>query len=239
MRLVQKPITEAKAVIFDIDGTLCDSFQLGFDATQVVLKNNNIPPITEEVYHDCTRYATPERLARHAGLFPGDSDYESLSSRLAKEFDDLYIGLVSVETAAFFPGMADIIRGIPSDVKVGALTNAAHRYAHAVLKVNSNRDGWLYSRFSSIRGADDVPQPKPSPEGLWVICKDMGGIDPTDCVYVGDSPTDALAAKNAGMQALGVLWGSHSEEKVRAAPFDHVCESVESLKSILPQTVNT
>lgn len=36
------------AIIFDIDGTLCDSWKLGYDATQTVLQNNNIPLTTPE-----------------------------------------------------------------------------------------------------------------------------------------------------------------------------------------------
>lgn len=229
------PFANVQAVIFDIDGTLADSFRLGYDATRVVLKNNDLNDITEDIYHDCTIYATPERMARHAGVFPGDDNYEQVSTRLAKEFDDLYIGLVSMETAAFYPGVEEMIHCIPEAVKVGALTNAAHQYAHAVLKVNSKEDGKIYARFSSIRGADDVPQPKPNPDGLLVVCKDMGGVDPASCVYIGDSPSDGMAAKNAGMAAIGVLWGSHSEEKVKAAPFDYVCSSIESLRALLPQ----
>jgi HAD superfamily hydrolase (TIGR01509 family) len=233
------PFANVQAIIFDIDGTLADSFRLGYDATRVVLKNNNLNDITEEIYHDCTIYATPERMARHVGVFPGDGNYEQVSTRLAKEFDDLYIGLVSMETAAFYPGVEEMINCIPETVKVGALTNAAHEYAHAVLKVNSKEDGKIYERFSSIRGADDVPQPKPNPDGLLVVCEDMGGLDPACCVYIGDSPSDGMAAKNAGMAAIGVLWGSHSEEKVRAAPFDYVCNSIESLRALLPQIITS
>lgn len=227
-----------KAVIYDIDGTLSDSFRLGFDATNVVLKKNGIPEISGATYHECTRYATPERMAHHAGSFPGDDDYDEVSTRLGKEFDDFYINLVSMETAAFFPGVTEMIKSIPADIQVGALTNAANQYAHAVLKVNSDDDGWMYDRFSAIRGADDVPTPKPSPDGLYVVCKDMGGLDPADCVYIGDSPSDGQAAKNAGMPAIGVLWGSHSEEKVRAGPFDYVCDTMDSLRAVLPQTAS-
>jgi HAD superfamily hydrolase (TIGR01509 family) len=230
------PFADYKAVIFDIDGTLADSFKLGFDATRVVLKNNQIDDITEDMYHECTIYATPERMARHAGVFPGDDDYDEVSSRLAKEFDDLYIGLVSMETAQFYPGVREMIFDIPEHILVGALTNAAHQYAHAVLRVNSAEDGAIYNRFSSIRGADDVPKPKPHPDGLLVVCKDMNGVDPASCVYIGDSPSDGAAAKNAGMTAIGVLWGSHAEAKVRAAPFDYVCDTIDSLRALLPQT---
>lgn len=233
--------SDAKGVIFDIDGTLADSWQLGFEATQVILERNNIPLITAEVYHDHTRYATPDRLARHAGLLPGDADYVETGNRLGKEFDDLYVGLVSKKTAPFYPGVKDMIVSVPSHVVIGALTNAAERYAHAVLETNcpevqkeSDETAVIYKRFQSIRGADTVPKPKPHPDGLYQVCQEMG-LEPKDCVYVGDSPSDGASAHAAGMPSIGVTWGSHEEESLQQAPFSHLCRSVEELQALLPQ----
>lgn len=86
-----------KGVLFDIDGTLADSWKLGFDATQVVLQKNGIAEITEEIYHDYTKYCTPDRLARHAGFVPEDGHvFFSVGQKLGREFDDLYVNLVSI-----------------------------------------------------------------------------------------------------------------------------------------------
>lgn len=234
--------SHVKGVIFDVDGTLADSWKLGFDATAVVLKNNGVPDITEHDYHEGTRYCTPERLARHAGLDPSHKDFDTVGQRLGDEFDNLYVDLVSMETAAFYSGISSLLNDIPKEVKLGALTNACVSYAHAVLKTNcpvisnglSDSDEAIYSRFGSIRGADDVPSPKPSPDGLFVVCKDLD-LEPHECIYVGDSPSDGAAAKAAGMGAIGVLWGSHPEEKLRQAPFDHLCRSVEELQALMPR----
>ena len=92
-------------VVFDIDGTLADSFRLGFDATNVVLRRNAFPPISEGDYHDNCIYVTPERMARHA---VGEHD-EELGKRLGGEFDREYIALVSTETAGFYPGLRPLL----------------------------------------------------------------------------------------------------------------------------------
>lgn len=238
---------DAKGVIFDIDGTLADSWKLGFDATQVVLKNNDIELITEELYHECTKYCTPDRLARHAGLVPENGEeFQRVGEKLAQEFDELYVGLVSLETAGFYGGIQDLILSLPKDrenVKVAALTNACVGYAHAVLKTNcpmlgsknendSEAQTGIYDLFLSIHGADTVPKPKPDPSGLFQCCGEIE-LDPKECVYIGDSPSDAVAAKNAGMIAIGVLWGSHPEESLKKAPFDYLCKSVGELSSLL------
>lgn len=223
-----------KAIIFDIDGTLADSWKLGYDATLVVLEKNNIPSISPEEYHDFTRYATPDRLARHAGLEPGHPDYESVGNRLGAEFDEFYVGLVSTETAGYYSGIDELLKDIPSSIALGALTNACVDYAHAVFKENSvDVVGINYSeRFGSVRGADNVPKPKPNPDGLFQVCKDLS-VDPSDCVYIGDSPSDAMAAYNAGMPSIGVLWGSHSEESLKKAPFSTLCRTVDELRTAL------
>lgn len=237
-----------KAILFDVDGTLADSWKLGFDATQVVLERNGIPKITVETYHYGTRYSTPERLARHAGYEPEHSDFEKVGNQLGQEFDDFYVSLVSLETAKFYPGIESLLQQLPRHIQLGALTNAAVRYAEAVLKCNCPvfsqseqtstdlDDSAIYSRFGSIRGADNVPKPKPAPDGLWTVCKDLD-VDPMHCAYVGDSPTDGMAARSAGMKAVGVTWGSHQLDEKQQANFDYVCRSVEELEDLLLKLV--
>lgn len=228
-------LSTCRAILFDVDGTLADSGQLGFDATVVVLAKNGIPSITQEIYHAYTIYATPERMARHAGHVPGDDDFEAVGQALGQEFDDLYIGLVTTQTAGFYPGVASMLARIPATVKLGALTNAACRYADEVLKANSQEimgSLELYDRFLSIRGADTVPAAKPSPAGLLQMCQDIG-VPPAECVYIGDSPSDGAAAHAAGMPSVGVLWGSHSKESLSKAPFSEFCETLDELEGVL------
>ncbi|KAL3793664.1 hypothetical protein HJC23_010236 [Cyclotella cryptica] len=152
-----------RGVVFDIDGTLADSWKLGFQATLTVLtdyhngenKNALTPetyPLTSEEYHYGCRYTTPERLARHVGLEPGHPSFEEVGEALGKKFDDYYVQLVDEKTAGFYDGIGDLLIRLhsgslvdsnrsggekhPSGIKLGALTNACVEYAHAVLKAN-------------------------------------------------------------------------------------------------------
>lgn len=152
-----------RGVVFDIDGTLADSWNLGFQATLTVLteyhngKNEDVLtpatyPLTSEEYHYGCRYTTPERLARHVGLEPGHPSFEEVGEALGKQFDDYYVQLVDEKTAGFYDGIGDLLIRLhsgslvgsngsgdennPSSIKLGALTNACVEYAHAVLKAN-------------------------------------------------------------------------------------------------------
>eukprot|EP00594_Rhizosolenia_setigera_P001113 CAMPEP_0178946628 /NCGR_PEP_ID=MMETSP0789-20121207/4393_1 /TAXON_ID=3005 /ORGANISM="Rhizosolenia setigera, Strain CCMP 1694" /LENGTH=259 /DNA_ID=CAMNT_0020626645 /DNA_START=169 /DNA_END=948 /DNA_ORIENTATION=+ len=228
-----------KGILFDVDGTLADSWKLGFDATQVILKNNGVEKsITEEEYHYGCRYTTPERLARHIGLNPDDKDtdmeeYEKISTKLATEFDDMYVELVSLKTAGFYDGINPLLEKLAPNKKIGVLTNACVAYAHAVLKVNlNNEDAEDKVNVSVVEGADSVPKAKPHPDGLLQMCQELG-LSPSECVYIGDSPSDGKAADAAGMSSIGVTWGSNSKEQLMEAPFLHICNTVEELTSLL------
>ena len=217
-----------KAVIFDIDGTLCDSFQLGFSATNTVLQNNGFSTVSSDQYHAGTKWTTPERLARHCGLDPliDPDQFKVIGSKLGAEFDTLYIGLVSTDTAPFYPGIDILLQKLAGHTKIGALTNAAVAYAERVLEANVAR-----SLFAVVHGADDVPKPKPAPDGLLQCCRELG-VDVLDAVYIGDSPSDGAAARATGMACVGVTWGSHGAATVAPA-FDTCVDSVAELHSLL------
>ena len=257
-----------RGVVFDIDGTLADSWNLGFEATKTVLAeyhndreevklSPDTYPLSSDEYHYGCRYTTPERLARHVGLQPGDAAFEETGNLLGEKFDRYYVQLVDTATAGFYDGIGEMLiklhagelkgRKLGADevstdgVKLGALTNACVEYAHAVLKANcpqhsseaSSLDGEessIYPKFVSIHGANSVPRPKPFGDGILKCCEEMG-VTPDQVIYVGDAPTDAQAAVDAKCRAaIGVLWGSNSEEVLKNEEgFDTLCKTTEEL----------
>ena len=55
------------------------------------------------------------------------------------------------------------------------------------------------------------------------------GSTPTRTAYVGDSPGDVKVAQNAGAFAIGVSWGYHHADELRAAQANVVIDSPEEL----------
>ena len=55
--------------------------------------------------------------------------------------------------------------------------------------------------FDTIVAFEDTAQHKPHPEPLLTAVKRLG-ISPQEAVYIGDAPTDAQAAKAAGMPVI-------------------------------------
>ena len=80
-------------------------------------------------------------------------------------------------------------------------------------------------------GADEVPAAKPAADGL-LLCCDRLGVEPSASVYVGDAPSDGQAAKAAGMQSIGVLWGANAEAAL-SGHFDALAADVPTLITTL------
>ncbi len=51
-------------------------------------------------------------------------------------------------------------------------------------------------------------------------------------IYIGDSPSDGQAATAAGMQSIGVTWGSHSVDKIKPA-FTYIAYTINELNSYI------
>lgn len=218
--MIDKP--RYKGILWDVDGTLSNSFQLAFASTLEVLKKHNKGPISEEEYHRGTIYTAQRRLAWHITGNPDDEQ----GIMLGQEFDDLFVSLTSAKTVPLYDGIKSLLMDLNSfnNVKIGALSNACGAYVRNVISSHK-----LESVFSIGLGADDVTKTKPNPDGLLYICKHLQ-LDVEDCVYIGDSPTDGLAARNCGMKSIGVSWGSHNKELL-TSNFDIVVDTTDDLSS--------
>jgi phosphoglycolate phosphatase-like HAD superfamily hydrolase len=64
----------------------------------------------------------------------------------------------------------------------------------------------LDTRAACVVSGDDAAQPKPSPATLLMACAQTG-VQPAQCVYVGDAERDIQAGKAAGMHTLVALFG--------------------------------
>merc|ERR1740130_522717 len=99
-RNIKTMLRSSQGVLWDVDGTLVESTDLAFVATNEVLEANGRPQITIEQYKVGCKFTTPERFNDHTGSPPGD------------EFDRTYVTRVSPETAGLFPGIDRLLRSL-------------------------------------------------------------------------------------------------------------------------------
>jgi phosphoglycolate phosphatase len=110
--------------------------------------------------------------------------------------------------AAFEPGVRAVLEGLHKlEIKVGVITNRDREFfEHELAAVEGT--GWTHLFDADVCG-DDTPLRKPHPDQLLLAAEKLAHPADPSAWYVGDSTTDMIAAKRAGMTAVffnGAQW---------------------------------
>jgi AHBA synthesis associated protein len=82
----------------------------------------------------------------------------------------------------------------------------------------------LNLHFVVVIGGDEVRPGKPAPDVVWRAL-DVMKLDSGRAVLVGDSPLDVAAARAAGVESAGAMWGAVSRSKLNDARPDWILEA--------------
>jgi HAD superfamily hydrolase (TIGR01509 family) len=191
---------EIQGVIFDLDGTLVDTFPLIVDAF-----NAGVGPITGKQYRAdevIARFGQPEPIMIRNEV--GDR-WEEACERYYQHYQKHHAACVKP-----FPGAQRLLRDLVGmKVPLGLVTGKSRRSADITIKAL----GWN-EVFDSIVTGSEMKNQKPEPEGLLASAKKMG-VEPAQCAMVGDSPADIGAGKAAGMFTIVAAWHSVYLEKLQ------------------------
>jgi pyrophosphatase PpaX len=80
---------------------------------------------------------------------------------------------------------------------------------------------------------EDTPQHKPNPALLLKGLELLGNVIPEKAAYVGDTPSDVAAARATDIKSVAVSWGASTEEALRVAGPDYLCEGLDSAVEFL------
>ena len=183
-----------KAVIVDVDDTLCMTEASSFDLENEVLAAMGRPPMPRSVHlatwGEPLLEAMPKRspgldLDRFAQLFLTGMDRYVADGRL---------DVISAENLAALDEL------ILDGRAVMLLTSRTEREVRHMLEP----DHVLASRVSGVWHRDNTRYGKPDPRVFDEVLAHTG-LPPAQCVYVGDSPGDAVAAGGAGLAFIACL----------------------------------
>jgi pyrophosphatase PpaX len=207
-----------EAVIFDLDGTLADTFP-------TVMRSYN------QVMLDYTgRTWTLEEMLPHFGP-PEDVIFKKFiqdGSRHEAALEDYYrlIEADGVEIKPF-AGMRELLAELrAAGNKLAVFTGATTRAGRIRL-----RHACLLEFFDEVLGSDGLSNYKPHPEGLWRLLKQFK-VAPQAAIFIGDSPLDMLAGRDAGVTTAAVLWGAGTRESLEAAGPDFLLEQPTQLRTV-------
>jgi HAD superfamily hydrolase (TIGR01509 family) len=196
-----------KAVIFDIDGTLIDSVDLHARAWQEAFAHFGKQFAFEKV-----RYQIGKGGDQLLPVFLSEREIEEFGEELTEYRGELFKREYLPRVVAF-PRVRELFERVLRDGKRVALASSAKKDELKEYKRIADIEDLVDEETS----ADDAEKSKPHPDIFEAALSQLGDVEPSDVIVVGDTPYDAEAARKAGMKTVGLLSGGFPEEDLRAA----------------------
>jgi pyrophosphatase PpaX len=213
-----------RAVLFDLDGTLVDTFEAFHIMVNDILRRFNKP---ERSFNENARLvgktsrAIAETITREAGL---KTNLEELSTMMVREWIYTYMP----KYGRLYPDALETLRELSRrSYLLGVVSNTSSEELPNYL--NTFKIGCF---FKVTISAGDAEKPKPSPEP---VLKAVGklNVKPEEAVMVGDRPEDVESGRAAGTYTVAVLRGVRPRVELEAAKPHFIVGTLSEILSIL------
>jgi len=213
-----------KLAIFDFDGTLVDSTPGIVDVMRVVIDEYKFEDTMLGTWRNLVGVPLPKQMEI---ILPGHEPGFHLE--VADRYRAIYDGM-AIEICPPFPHLMAMLDELRH--KGVIVTIASSKRSHLVKVVLDHHD--ISHHFKMVVGAQDVSNHKPHPESVHYLLQQLA-VEPEHAVVIGDSTYDLDMAKNAGVDAIGVLSGIHDHETLSKSEPRHI---VNGLEEVLPLILN-
>jgi phosphoglycolate phosphatase len=218
-----------RAVLFDLDGTLLDTAADISVALNRALAEQGLPGLAPAVVRVLIGGGVPTLIGRtvaRLGAGAAAVDTEALLDRFTFHYG--WINRHEEMQTRAYPGVAEGLAGLHAlGLKLAVVTNKPRQATIDLL----TRLG-LARPIQAVVGGDSVAHRKPHAEGLLRACEELR-VGPREALMVGDSRTDVLAARAAGLTVVCVPYGYNEGADPRSLPCDAFVQSVADLPPFL------
>ena len=218
-----------KVIIFDLDGTLINSAPDLALAVNHMLETLKREIFTQDTIHGWVGNGALVLVQR---ALSGDRMIDkTLDAKLVddalKIFLDFYAQNLCNATVPY-ENVPETLHAIKeAGYRLAIVTNKPFAFVEPILE-GLGLDGL----FEIILGGDSLAQKKPDPTPLLHVCKTLN-LDIKECVMVGDSKNDILAANACDMQSVGVTYGYNYGEDIGVYKPDIIIDNFAELLEVL------
>jgi pyrophosphatase PpaX len=181
-----------QAVLFDVDGTLVDTYHLYLEAYRRALK----PFLGREPTAADYLERRPASERHFLVDWIGEESATACHAEMCRHYAELHGALCD----GVYTGVREMLEAVRSSgLKVGLVTGKGRA------TWETTREQLGLSDFPVVVTEDDTREPKPHPEGLRIALAALR-VDAGATVYIGDSRVDMEAARRAGTHMAAALW---------------------------------
>lgn len=192
----------ARCVLFDLDGTLLDTWHLYMEAFRRTLE----PHFNRRLSDADIMALQPHAEQRVLLDLIQEVDFTSYFERFLTHYSLLHDSLFGGPYA----GVLDMLHALRAQGAVLGIVTGKSRDAWRITATRLEEG--FEDLFDVVLTDDDVRDPKPSPEGL-LLALDVLDLQPSRAVFIGDSQRDRQAARAAGLPFGAALWPRGAEAR--------------------------
>lgn len=204
------------AIVFDLDGTLVDSFD---DISAAFRRSFHVvgcePPSAEAV-----RSLIGKPLRDMYAPWVAEEAIEALVAEYRRDYSER-----CAESTRPFPGVVELLEALRADGRALAVATTKTTW---MARTVMGRLG-LEQHVDHVQGTDGFPH-KPAPD---VIEHALANVGRPGAWMIGDAVSDIVAGRAAGLRTCAVTWGVHSEDDLRLVQPDAIVSTVAELRALL------
>ena len=198
------------AVIFDLDGTLVDSYDAHYEAWRAISATHGVAVTVDDYYSHFGR--RNEDLLRECWMRAGKGELTADEIHaLDHEKEAAYRALVA-HRFPIMDGARELVASLRADGFRTAVGSSGPP-ANVALAIQGLA---LENAFDAVVTGRDVRRSKPDPE-CFLLAAERISVPPERCVVFEDAPAGIAAAKAAGMRCIAITSKGHTVERQREA----------------------
>ena len=212
-------MSDGRAVIFDMDGVLIDSYDAHFESWQRLSKERGVTYPEETFAIGFGR--TSHEVFRE--LWPEKNLSEKQIVVLAERKEELFREALDRD----FPAMDGVAELIEALNKAGWRTAIGSSGPPENVKLVADRLG-VTKLMGALVTMNEVKRGKPDPQ-VFLVAAEKLGVDPKRCIVIEDAPVGIQAAHAAGMACVGICSTGRRRDQLQEAEL-----VIDSMREISP-----
>ncbi len=211
-----------RAVLYDMDGTVLDT----------------LDDLADSVNHSLAEFGLPAVSREHVRQSLGNGAAHLVNCSVPQNMDPVekqellsfykawYDSHCSIRTCPY-PGILSLMEELKAKgVRQALISNKPDTAVQELVRE------YFPGLLELAVGESPLVRRKPSPDSVLAAAGQLG-LEPSECVYIGDTEVDLQTAQNAGMDCIAVTWGFRDEDQLIRAGARLFAHNADELKTLL------